>query len=392
MAEVSVFLTSYNHEKYLIESINSVINQTYKDFELIIADDASTDNSWDIIKKFTDTRIKAFRNSKNDGGYFLDLFPQGLKGKYIAIHHSDDIWEPDKLERQVAYLDQNPGIGAVFTNASIIGEDGLPFTDVSHFYYNIFSQPNRTRHQWLNHFFFRGNALCHPSLLIRKECYERCGSYRNGFVQLGDFDMWVRLCFKYEIYVLPQKLVQFRVRDNFANASSATYENTVRQQFEYLQILDNYLQISSFEELVEIFPEAEKFYRSEGTDLPFSLAMIALQNSQDRPYHEIFGLQLLFNAIQDPVRAKKINSLYGFDVHDYFELSGKHDIFSIYSRIKLPEVQEQLENEKRICQDKIESLKADVESLNAELVKTVNTRIWRYTRVFRQLNRLLRKQ
>ena len=66
-----------------------------------------------------------------------------LKGEYIAINHSDDVWEPQKLEKQVAFLDAHPEIGAVFSDALIIGENSEPFQDVSHAYYKVFNQPNR---------------------------------------------------------------------------------------------------------------------------------------------------------------------------------------------------------------------------------------------------------
>ena len=118
---------------------------------------------------------------------------QGLtRGKYIAIQHSDDIWEPDKLHRQVAFLDMHPDCGACFTWVQVVDEAGRPFLDSTDFYYDIFDQPNRTRHEWLNFFFYKGNALCHPSVLIRRQCFEECGYYRYGLVQLPDFDMWIR--------------------------------------------------------------------------------------------------------------------------------------------------------------------------------------------------------
>ena len=193
--QVSIILTSYNHTKYLRYAIDSALDQSFTDFELIIWDDASTDNSWDIIQSYDDPRIRAFRNKINKRvGNARKAILEVVTGEYVAIHSSDDIWEPDKLKKQVAFLEDNPQIGAVFSWAQIIGEDGKPLIDKFHPYNNIFEQPNRTRHEWLNFFFYHGNALCHPSLLIRKICYQDCGAYRYGFAQLPDFDMWVRLC------------------------------------------------------------------------------------------------------------------------------------------------------------------------------------------------------
>ncbi|MCK5666558.1 MAG: glycosyltransferase, partial [Thiotrichaceae bacterium] len=200
MPTVSVILTSFNHAKYISEAIDSVLNQTFTDFELIIWDDASTDESWELINSYTDSRIIKFRNETTKRGVYgiNKAITEISKAEYIAIHHSDDIWLPSKLEKQIDFLKNNSKYGAVFTNALAVCEDGSPLNDDQHFYTNIFTQANRSRYEWLNHFFREGNALCHPSVLIRKKCYDDCGLYRYGFAQLGDLDMWVRLCLKYE--------------------------------------------------------------------------------------------------------------------------------------------------------------------------------------------------
>jgi glycosyltransferase involved in cell wall biosynthesis len=330
MPKVSVLLTSFNHEKYIREAIDSVLVQTFTDFELIIWDDASSDDSWYIINSYSDPRIKAFRNDESRRGiYGLNkAISEIVAGEYIAIHHSDDVWEPEKLEKQIEFLDGHPEFGAVFTNALAIGEDDDPLTDRGHFYSNIFDQPNRPRHQWLNHFFYRGNALCHPSVLIRKHCYEDCGLYRYGLAQLGDFDMWMRLCLKYEIHVLPEKLVHFRVRANEANTSGNRPEIRIRHMTEYYYLLRNFLRIETFEEMVAIFPEAKKYYRTQGFEQQFVLAMIALR---DNTLHgaKFFGIELLFDLLGDVIKASKIKSLYGFDYRDLIVLTAKYDVFSL---------------------------------------------------------------
>lgn len=327
--KVSVLLTSYNHAKYLRESIESVLYQTYKDFELIIWDDASTDDSWNIISSYTDERIRGFRNETNQFiEYIRKAISEMAEGEYIAIHHSDDVWEAKKLEKQVAFLDAHPEIGAVFSNALIIGENSELLEDKSHPYYSVFDQPNRNRHEWLNFFFYHGNALCHPSVLIRKECYSECGLYRYGLAQLPDFDMWVRLCFKYDIHILPEKLVRFRVRANEANASANIPDARIRQQFELFQIYNNYRNINSAEEMIKIFPNAEKYLAGQDGDLGFALGMVFLEASKFKPTN-LFGLELLFEALNDPERAKKITELYGFTSKDFINLTANNDIFAV---------------------------------------------------------------
>jgi glycosyltransferase involved in cell wall biosynthesis len=327
MPKVSVILTSYNHEKYIKEAINSVLGQTYEDFELVIWDDASSDDSWRMINSFKDDRIKAYQNSQNPSGT-INRALKIVSGKYVAIHHSDDVWEPDKLEKQVAFLDAHHEIGAVFTNALAITNDGHALTDQKHLYFNIFDQPNRTRHEWLNFFFNHGNALCHPSVLIRKSCYDTVGAYEYGYAQLSDFNMWIRLCLKYEIFVLPDKLVRFRVLANEANSSGNRPETRIRGGTEFYRILRHYLKISSYEEMVLIFPEAARYYREEGFDAKFVLAMIALEK-KPFPFTELFGIELLFDIVSDPVHAEKIKKIYGFDRRVFFTLTKKHDGLSL---------------------------------------------------------------
>ena len=144
--KVSIILSSYNHAKYIKEAIDSVLDQTFSNFELIIWDDASSDDSWEIISSYSDPRIKAFRNEENmRGGITKKAIAEVAAGKYIAIHHSDDIWESEKLAKQVAFLDSHPEIGAVFSQAHIIDENGDDCKDEKNFYFKIFDQPNRGR-------------------------------------------------------------------------------------------------------------------------------------------------------------------------------------------------------------------------------------------------------
>lgn len=368
MPKVSVILTSFNHGKYIREAIDSALAQTFTDFELIIWDDASSDDSWAIINSYTDTRIKAFRNDETRRHILSRAISEVASGEYIAIHHSDDVWEPEKLEKQVDFLDANPTYGAVFTKVLAIGEDSLPHKDKSNYYANVFEQPNRTRHEWLNYFFYHGNALCHPSVLIRKQCYTDCGLYRYGMAQVSDFDMWIRLCLKYEIYVLPEKLVYFRARDNEANTSGNRPEVNIRVSIEYHNILKSYLLIDAFEEMAAIFPEAKEYYRKDGFEPKFVFAMLALEKNMPN-WIKFFGIELLFDLIDDSTTAKKIKSLYGFDYRTLIALTAKHDVFSMYT---LSECNRQLAE-----RDKI-------------LISIYESNSWNVTRPFRRVTNFIK--
>ncbi|MGB7962187.1 MAG: glycosyltransferase family 2 protein, partial [Propionicimonas sp.] len=157
-------MSSYEHERYLRRSIDSVLNQAFSDFELFILDDASTDSSWEIIQTYTDPRIHPLRNpvNRNDKVVMRQVIAESASGEYFAVHHSDNTWQPGKLQAQVDFLETHPQTGAVFTNALAIDENDREITDEKNWFTYIFDQPNRSREEWLNFFFYHGNALCHP--------------------------------------------------------------------------------------------------------------------------------------------------------------------------------------------------------------------------------------
>ena len=382
---VSVILTSYNHANYLREAIDSVLHQTFSDFEFIIWDDASSDESWEIIRSYSDPRIRAVRNETYQrGGNLRRALLQGVKGEYVAVHHSDDAWEPQKLETQVAFLDGHPQIGAIFTNVLVIGENSQPLADNSHSYQKIFDQPNRSRYEWLNRFFYYGNVLCHPSVLIRKTCYEECGLYRYGFAQLTDFDMWVRLCLKFEIHVLPEKLLRLRIRSNAMNASGNRPDARTRMPFETLQILNNYRAIQGPDEFLKIFPKADQYVRPDGFEPDFALAMTALEPDTS-PVLQLFGLQILFDALNDPQKGKRLQQLYSFGHADFIALTGSHDVFSLEQKSKLST---QVKDLTALLIEKEQALGR----LSALLAEIQSSRAWKVFSAYRSIRAKLQRK
>lgn len=226
--KVSVILTSFNHALFLREAIDSVLNQTFQDFELIIWDDASKDNSWDIIQSYNDPRIKSFRNDEQRRGvYGLNkAISEVALGEFIAIHHSDDVWEEKKLEKQFDIFTQCPDIGAVFTWVQIIDENGYKL-DLDWF--------NRPYNRWqlLRELFSGENHLNHPSALVRKSCYDSVGLYKFGLAQTADAEMWSRLLLQHNAAVVEERLVKHRFFSDGSNTSSLSNNNKIRAQNEW---------------------------------------------------------------------------------------------------------------------------------------------------------------
>jgi len=146
--KISVIIPSYNHSKFLKKAIDSVLNQTYQDFELIILDDCSTDSSAKIINSYKDERIRKYFNEKNNGAVnTLNQLIDLASGEYIALLNSDDFWSNDKLEKQLAYLEENKEVAACFTWADFVNENNKIIYDQSLVPTELFQEKNRLQCQ-----------------------------------------------------------------------------------------------------------------------------------------------------------------------------------------------------------------------------------------------------
>jgi glycosyltransferase involved in cell wall biosynthesis len=325
---VSVIIPSYNHEKFIQECIQSVLDQAYQDFEIVITDDCSSDHSVEIIQSFDNPRIKLFKHLENKGASIAtNNCIQNSSGRYIAMLSSDDAWYPDKLALQVKYLEEHPDIAAVFGKVDWIDENGDEIVYKSFPYLDIFNVKNRTRYEWLNHFFFFGNCLCHPSSLIRRECYTKVGMLNPTLAGLPDYDLWIRFCLKYEIRILDNKMVRYRWVGDKDNTSGDTNSNRIRNRFECFKILDNYLKITDLNEFSSIFPEAIKYGRLFTELIPYYLGRMAIESGPE--YKVLWGLCIIDDLLQDEGLAKILEEKYDFSYSSFIKYSSMYDVFKI---------------------------------------------------------------
>lgn len=228
--KVSIILPCYNHEKYIKACILSVLNQSYSNFELLVADDCSQDHSWDIINEINDPRMKKIRFESNIGTVqTLNYLLSKCDGDYIAVIGSDDYWQPDKLSKQLKYMELHNKCGACFSWAKIVDENNVPYHTDSRINEDLFRAQNRTQGEWLKFFFDTGNHLCHSSVLIRKSVHDSIGEYNVAYRQLHDFDLWIRLLNSYPIHIICEDLVGYRrTRTASGCVSEGSKENMIR--------------------------------------------------------------------------------------------------------------------------------------------------------------------
>jgi glycosyltransferase involved in cell wall biosynthesis len=325
MPKVSALIPSYNHAKFIGEAIQSVLDQTFQDFEIIIKDDGSSDNSLEVIRSFNDSRIHLEVNKCNHwSGTHNDLIILA-KGEYLALLNSDDVWMLDKLEKQVKFLDENPQYAAVFSDAQAISEAGNNLTDTNHFYYSIFNQPNRTRTEWLKYFLYQGNCICHPSMLIRAHVYEEIGLYNQLMGALPDMDMWIRLCSNYEIHILPEKLIKFRILNGEKNASGNNTPNILRGYYDHGKLFDSFAKLKDIKLFNSIFLDYHAQFIEE---IPIKLALNLLEDN--RIFAQVWAINKIYDLLYSDyqyysqfITAKEFKLLLGkTDIYDVFGARG----------------------------------------------------------------------
>src|SRR3712207_3309219 len=195
MPKVSVVVPSYNHERFVSQSIRSALEQTVSDLEVIVVDDGSRDGSVKVIETIEDPRLRLVTFPENIGA--AEATNRGISdatGEFIAILNSDDAWVPNKIEQQLSIFDSRPDLGAVFSWAQFVDEKDQPINPEDLPFGRVFEERNRSRGLWLRRFLLQSNCLCHPSILIRRAVYDKVGLYDERFRQLPDFDMWIRVC------------------------------------------------------------------------------------------------------------------------------------------------------------------------------------------------------
>ena len=199
---VSVIMSTYNREDLVKEAVFSVLNQSFENFEFIVIDDNSTDNTIEILKNFKDKRLKVFKNRTNCGCTFNYHNAQNLaNGEYIAHIDDDDIWLKDKLEKQVAFIEENSEIVLLGSFIETFGENARP---------SWVFDTNSDKLAFLMNFY---NPICHSAIIYRKNFM-----LKNGI----NYDIWKKCSQDYDFYRqileangklsnLPEILVRYRM-------------------------------------------------------------------------------------------------------------------------------------------------------------------------------------
>jgi len=198
--KVSVVIPTYNRAHLISRAIKSVLNQTYQNFEIIVVDDGSTDNTEEVINSFNNPCIRYIRHEQNKGGSAArNTGIKFAKGEYVAFQDSDDEWLPEKLEKQMnVFENAPPEVGVVYTGFWRIENDKKIYIPQS-----WVSKKDGNIHQEL----LKGNYITTQSMVVKKECFKKAGVFDEELPRLQDWELVLRLSKYYEFRCVDEPLV-----------------------------------------------------------------------------------------------------------------------------------------------------------------------------------------
>lgn len=239
---VSVCIPVYNGAAYIAECVDSVLSQTFVDFELIVADNCSTDDTEAIVRSYSDPRVRYVRNTKNLGLVGnANRCLQLASCEYVCLFHHDDVMLPENLACKVSVLDAHPGVGFVHSNLLLIDEAGRRVAG------DIWAEDSRRDYVEAGHVAFRKFVMRMPwassifigAVLARRACYRRLGGFRDELPHCNDSEMWMRMMLFFDVACIGESLVKYRVHESstssgWGDSASLPY---LREHYEAVRLL-----------------------------------------------------------------------------------------------------------------------------------------------------------
>jgi len=201
--KVSIIIPVYNGEKYIAEAIESALGQTYRNFEIIVVNDGSNDNSYEKIKPFLPSVKYIFQENQGVAAA-RNTGIKNSSGELVAFLDQDDLWLPEKLEVQVNYLLQNPDVGLVHSNMSYINEEDKPVEP-------YFGRWQTDVSGWCFRDLFIDNRIAILTVLLRRECLDQLGFFNEKYASVDDYDLMLRISRKYPIGHIDRELALYRI-------------------------------------------------------------------------------------------------------------------------------------------------------------------------------------
>jgi len=225
MTKISIIIPTYNYAQYICEAIESVLNQTYKDFEIIVVDDGSTDNTKEVIKPYLN-KIKYIYQQNSGPSSARNRGIKEAKGEYIAFLDADDIWLAQKLELQIKFMEKEKEVGLIFSDMILFNEKGIiknSFLKEKLFFNKLSIKPLSSTEKVIYDNVFNAllqeNFIPTNTVIVKKECFNKVGFFDETLFSVEDRDMWLRIGLFYDIGFINFPLVLTRFHETNISAN-----------------------------------------------------------------------------------------------------------------------------------------------------------------------------
>ena len=330
---VSVFIPYYNDEKFLRQSIESVLNQTYQNWELILFNHASTDNSRNIAHSYKDKRIKHIDAEENLGagsGYNIKISLSEMRGKYLKLFCADDMLKSDCLEKLVNHLEKNPSKDICFSNMDYVDEQGISLNTT---WYDDVPMADccSDEKSTLLKFFHGYSHIAYPAALIKMDVIKNI-SLDTSLIMLFDVSLWVKLLINgAKIMFCPSSTIDYRISDNQMSSKVNLNKAVKIGNLELYQILDLYYQIKDVDLIKYLCPceFAEMLSENDVKFIPFIISYYFASVWKNGCYklfkdqqvaREIFGTTRLYYLLRNEEMSRQIKDKFNFGIKEFRDI------------------------------------------------------------------------
>jgi glycosyltransferase involved in cell wall biosynthesis len=281
MPKVSVIIPTYNYGKYIEKAIDSVLAQTYQDFEIIVVDDGSTDNTKEIIETRYKDKVRYFYQENKGAPVARNKGIRKSRGEYLTFLDADDWFAPENLKYKVKVLDNDADAGWVYSDGYYVNKEGEIIDKAS----NRFSFSNRKLEGDISsELFSMGNYITTDSVLARKTCIIKAGCFDETLPALQDYELWLRISLQYKIKYVDELLCYYTLHSNSISSKRENYHCAFlkiakKHEFNFIKKAgriklrrlkaDRYNHLGLHFLMIESFAEANKFFLRSIRCFPF---------------------------------------------------------------------------------------------------------------------------
>lgn len=392
---VSIVMVNYNQERFIKEAIDSVVAQTYKNWELIIVDDGSTDQSVEIIKGYNDNRIKLICLEENSHICIAtNVGFSYVTGEYIARLDSDDVWEKEKLYKQIAFLEENSDARVCFTQVNIIDENGQNVNEKETELLKLYNSRQKDRKDWIRFFFFIGNSLL-QTLVFDRQLLDEIGGFNLAYCQSHDFEFLIRLIKRTDFYFVEERLVRYRRKQTQQN-SALTEQNNRRFFNEYMEIRSHFFEEMPDELFKDTFHDLFVNQKAEThEELVCEQAFLLCKCIGYSMENPILGMRKLAELLNDEKIYPVLKEKYGYTPKRYYQDNTQKQFYTVEDKKKFEEMKEEKNRLQQEYEDQSNHVKVLLDlknrqqeyivALEQEISAMKNSKSWKLTKPFRKV-------